>query len=359
MITKTDTLTWNISSSIGQHPNLKESVIFDIETTGLSPKNSFVYLIGVLFQNDKKWQLTQWLAESQKDEAALFTAFFCFLKNFRFLIHFNGDAFDLPFLTKRCAVYHLPAVPESLTSIDLYQRLRPLKKFLKLSSMNLKSLEDFLNLSRQDTMSGGELISVYHQFETTKDDNLKRLLLLHNHDDLSGTAALFPLFSYLELLNGRFELSHAETISGQGNSFELLLRLSLSTPVPRQISVPLESGYLTACGSTCSLSVHGIYGTMKYFFQDYRNYYYLPLEDTAIHKSVASYVDKAHRVPAKASTCYCKRTGRFLPGIAGSAMPVFRQDYRASAFYQECTEEFLSNSSSLLAYVRDLLYSYF
>ena len=101
MITKTDTLTWNISSSIGQHPSLKESVIFDIETTGLSPKNSFVYLIGVLFQNDKKWQLTQWLAESQKDEAALFTAFFCFLKNFRFLIHFNGDAFDLPFLKKK------------------------------------------------------------------------------------------------------------------------------------------------------------------------------------------------------------------------------------------------------------------
>ena len=359
MITKTDTLTWKINSLTGQHPDPKESVIFDIETTGFSPKNSFVYLIGVLFQNNKKWQLIQWLAESQEDEAALFTAFFGFLKNFRFLIHFNGDAFDLPFLMKRCTVYHLPAFSESLTSIDLYQKFRPLKKFLRLSSMNLKSLEDFLNLSRQDTMNGGELISVYHQFAKTKAESLKDLLLLHNHDDLLGTAALFPLFSYIDLLDGKFEVSHAEIISEQNSSFELLLRLSLPTPIPRQVSVPLEFGYLTACKSTCRLSIHGIYGTMKYFFRDYRNYYYLPLEDTAIHKSVAAYVDKTHRVPAKASTCYCKRTGWFLPGIAGSTTPVFRQNYKASAFYQECTEEFLSNSSSLLSYVRNLLYSYF
>ena len=37
---------------------------------------------------------------------------------------------------------------------------------------------------------------------------------------------------------------------------------------------------------------------MKYFYSNYKNYYYLPDEDTAIHKSVASYVDKKYRVQA-------------------------------------------------------------
>ena len=37
---------------------------------------------------------------------------------------------------------------------------------------------------------------------------------------------------------------------------------------------------------------------MKYFFKDYKNYYYLPMEHMAIHKSMAAYVDDAHKEKA-------------------------------------------------------------
>ena len=33
-------------------------------------------------------------------------------------------------------------------------------------------------------------------------------------------------------------------------------------------------------------------GTLKYYYPDYKNYYYLPLEDEAVHKSVGVYVDR-------------------------------------------------------------------
>ena len=33
----------------------------------------------------------------------------------------------------------------------------------------------------------------------------------------------------------------------------------------------------------------------------------------AVHKSVGTYVDKAHRRPATAADCYIKKTGTFLP----------------------------------------------
>lgn len=355
MITITDTCRFSAPSFLSQYLNLEEAVIFDIETTGFSPKTSSIYLIGVLIPGYKKWHLTQWLASSPEDEIAVLTAFLEFLSNTRCLVHFNGDAFDLPFLEKRCRVHGLSSIWKSMESIDLYRRFRPLKKLLKLSSMTLKSLEEFLSLSRKDTLDGGDLISVYHQFSQTKSPDLQQLLLLHNHDDLLGTASLFSLFAYTDLLEGKYELSGTPEILKNEDSFELILRLSLTAPLPKQISFAFPHGYLTAGGSSANLSIHGICGTLKYFFDDYRSYYYLPLEDTAIHKSVAAYVDKKHRIPAKASTCYCRRTSLFLPGNAASAPPKFRLDYKDSFFYQECTEEFLRDPQALYAYVREFL----
>lgn len=358
MITITDTCSFTAPSFLSRYMDPEKTAIFDIETTGLSPKASFIYLIGVLVPEQKKWQLIQWLAESPEDEAAVLTAFLSFLSNFHCLVHFNGDAFDLPFLKKRCRVHGLSAISESVESIDLYRRFRPLKKLLKLSSMSLKELEDFLSVPREDMFDGGDLISVYRQFSKTKSPDLQRFLLLHNHDDLMGTAALFPLFSYLSLLEGNYELSGKPELLKEGDSFELILRLTLACPLPRQISFSYPHGYLTARDSLATVGIQGFYGTLKYFFDDYRSYYYLPLEDTAVHKSVAAYVDREHRVPAKASTCYCKRTALFFPGNAASMPPKFRQDYKDSFFYQECTEEFLRSPQALHAYVQEFLRTY-
>ncbi len=70
---------------------------------------------------------------------------------------------------------------------------------------------------------------------------------------------------------------------------------------------------MRADGCDAKLSVHMIYGTYKYFFENYKDYYYLPLEDRALHKSVGSLVDKKYRKQATAATCYEKQSGAFLP----------------------------------------------
>ena len=61
------------------------------------------------------------------------------------------------------------------------------------------------------------------------------------------------------------------------------------------------------------ISLPYIEETLKHFFKDYRNYYYLPEEDRAVHKSVGCYVERKYRRAAKASTCYIKKAGIFLP----------------------------------------------
>lgn len=59
--------------------------------------------------------------------------------------------------------------------------------------------------------------------------------------------------------------------------------------------------------------MYGIRDTLKYFYPDYQNYYYLPEEDMAIHKSIADSVDPSYRKKATKNTCYTKKAGIFLP----------------------------------------------
>ena len=74
-------------------------------------------------------------------------------------------------------------------------------------------------------------------------------------------------------------------------------------------------------------------GTLKYYYPDYKNYYYLPLEDEAVHKSVGVYVDPACREKAKASNC-CKRvSGYFLQAFGAPQIPLLKSSYESGDCY--------------------------
>ena len=99
---------------------LEELLFFDIETTGFSGAHSNLYLIGCTYYRDGGWHLIQWFADTADSEEALLHAFFGFLEAFKIVIHFNGDTFDIPYLLKRCAHYHLPYSFSSVASVDGY-----------------------------------------------------------------------------------------------------------------------------------------------------------------------------------------------------------------------------------------------
>ena len=79
---------------------LSSLLFFDIETTGLSPSSAQIYLIGALcFPKKGPAVLRQWFAASLFEEQELLRSFFAFAAPFRTLVHFNGQRFDLPFLS--------------------------------------------------------------------------------------------------------------------------------------------------------------------------------------------------------------------------------------------------------------------
>lgn len=65
------------------------------------------------------------------------------------------------------------------------------------------------------------------------------------------------------------------------------MTLSLPTPLPVPVSLSVGSCYFKGENDTATLKVPLIEEELKYFYANYKDYYYLPEEDVALHKSVA------------------------------------------------------------------------
>ena len=309
-------------------------VFFDIETTGFKAATSRVYLIGAAFHTTGGWRITQWLCENLSEEEALLRTFAAFLRPYKTLAHFNGTRFDIPYLEEKYASYGIPSPLGELTSIDLYRDLKPLRALLGLTHMNQKSLEAFLGIQRKDRFDGGALIDVFRTCCETGDETGRELLLLHNLEDVQGMLRLTDLYAFHQAF-AKLPENAVPELTVNGDALVLTASHPVPFPIPVNKAVPLEPSNVTRSDSlqvvlqlkdqNCTLTVPVIRGTMLHFFEDYRNYYYLPLEDEAIHKSVASFVDRQFRKPATARTCYTKKAGRFIPAFACDAKPCFKR----------------------------------
>lgn len=252
----------------------------------------------------------------------MLAAFLALLAGYRTLISFNGTGFDIPFLEARCARYRLPEHFQELECLDIFKSVSRLKFLLRLPNYRQKTIESFLNLPRNDAYTGGELIDVYHDYVQHPDEEKSRLLHLHNCEDVTGMTELLPVLSYLELFQGAFSVPDARIDTyrryDESTGHELVLTLQNDHPVPRRVSHKCGPFYLVTDAGQTSIRVPVFEGELRYFYPNYRDYYYLPIEDMAIHKSVASFVDKSCRQQARAANCYSRKTGSFLPSMHAS-----------------------------------------
>lgn len=348
---------------------LEKLLFFDIETTGLSGDHSSLYLIGCTYYRNDSWHLIQWFADTPDSEEPMLASFFHFLKNFDTVIHYNGDGFDIPYLMKRCRALGLPWDFSRLTSVDLYKRIRPYRRLLNLENLKQKSVERFLGINREDRYSGGELIEVYKDYLKTREDSLYDMLMLHNREDLEGMPLILPILNYPDFLEHDFQ---AEEISVNDTDASFFPGRTAGNNAPSPaVSLTLKSPYeipvsFRAAGDFCTvqardrnlyLTVPLYEGTLKYYYTDYKDYYYLIYEDTAVHKSIGEYVDKSARKKATAQTCYTKKSGLFLPQPAPLWEPALRKQYRDKITYVEYNPALFENSRLLNQYIRMLLAS--
>lgn len=371
MITITDPLTYSIDFDLSQYGKPEEILFFDIETTGLSPEYCTIYLIGCVFYSDGSWYLKQFFAENTDAESEILFHFLTMLSKYSVLIHFNGDTFDIPFVRKRASRLDILHANNSMESLDIYREIKPFKKLLGLNDCKQKTIELLLGIDREDKYNGGQLINVYRDYIISHNEEEKRLLLLHNADDLRGLPKLLPVLYYTKLFNGE---GHIENISISGNP-ELYVGQDSQNPacnfkdascleltvtysdikIPSPVTVKNDYYAVTAKGNTVSILINIFTGELKHYYGDYKNYYYLPDEDMAIHKSVAEFVDKEHRKKATAKTCYTKKYGCFIPGFEELGLPVFYSEYPLKTAYILLDNNIFSDKDFLTGYCSALI----
>ena len=301
-------------------------IFFDIETTGLSWQRSHLYLLGAIFWENEQWILRQWFCQRPGEEKEILLQFSQLLNTRQWLIHFNGNTFDVPYLMHKYTFYRMEQSWEGITHLDLYQELLPYKKIMKLQHMRQRDLELFMGIHSKDTFTGGELISYYQEYLKSGDEELYEMLALHNREDVEGMIQLLPLLLIPELFQGR--LTEQLEVTAQDFDSYVTIRLPFSGSFPVHLQAECQWYKLSVNPSECVFKIKKHLGTLRYFFPNYKDYYYLPLEDEAIHKSVGAYVDKDHREKAKACNCYKKVTGQFLPEFEPVYTPMFHMEYK-------------------------------
>ena len=362
--------------------SLEDALLYDIETTGLNPKASQLYLLGVLLFHKENREFIQYFAESVLDEEEILEQFFQLCKAKKVLISFNGEGFDNRFVESMAKSYGKLPLHLNLKQLDLFKLIRKRKKFYGLESCSLKSCERFLGIHREDRCSGGELISVYQEYLQDKDSEKKNMLLLHNREDIQNLPALFSFLAYENIFQGNVHFQRAEHLvrdemkekndnhqkdkslqikdleleerQNSRTSEKLCLRFSLPSSVPVPLTLTPKNFLLEIKETSLCLTVPLYQGELCYFFKDYKDYEFIPSEDRAVHKSLVNMYPKEMREKAKASTAYQKMKTSFLP-VFQEGEKVFKKTYQDKQCFipfKENTFESISPVEYLLSFLK-------
>ena len=211
----------------------------------------------------------------------------------------------------------------------------------------------YLNVWKvDDEFTGKELISVYDEYMKTKDARLQNFLILHNFEDLKGMLTVINLLAYNNVFQGKYNYKNIEF---DKDNLEIIFHLELNSPIIKRISYAIDNIYMTAYDNKLKILIKLYKGTLKFFYNDYKDYYYLPQEDVAIHKSLASFVNKEFRQKAKASNCYTKKDGYFIPQYHIIKTPCFYENYKDKISYFEVNEDLLNDKTLIIKYVSHIL----
>ena len=367
-----------VFTSVFRNISLEDTLLYDIETTGLNPKSSQLYLLGILLFHKENIELIQYFAESVLDEEEILEQFFQLCKAKKVLISFNGEGFDNRFVESMAKSYGKLPLHLNLKQLDLFKLIRKRKKFYGLESCSLKSCERFLGIHREDRCSGGELISVYQEYLQDKDSEKKNMLLLHNREDIQNLPALFSFLAYENIFQGNVHFQRAELLvrdemkekndnhqkdnslqikdlelgerQNSRTSEKLCLRFSLPSSVPVPLTLTPKNFLLEIKETSLCLTVPLYQGELCYFFKDYKDYEFIPSEDRVVHKSLAAMYPKEMREKAKASTAYQKMKTSFLP-VFQEGEKVFKKTYQD----KQCFIPFKENTFESISPVEYLL----
>ena len=298
-------------------PELPDKLLFyDIETTGLSSSRNEIYLIGFAVRSDHGFEYTALLSEKPGEEAEILEVFNEAALKFPVLIEYNGSTFDRPFLIKRCAEAGLPAFAPK-AELDLYKEYSFLKRYQDIESLKQIDLESLMEIERRFP-DGKDCIRLYNAWKRDNDDIKKRMITGHNKEDLKGLVSICRIASTLQPYKGMYTCSSAQITQSKA-----IFKLNLPLPLPFMLHFSNDLLIIQEEGQGAEIQIPMKEGRLRQFYPDYKNYDYIPSEDTAMTKSVSTFLDRSLRKQACPETCYTW----FCPGPEFTEAPAIQEKY--------------------------------
>lgn len=267
----------NHSMDIFQHIPHKDILIFDIETTGFSRINSKVILIGFVEISDKKGKITQLFCDSLSEEFDILKHFEKKIREYKYYMTYNGDAFDIPYLNERYSNNNINFKINKSRNIDMLCFARKHIKKLNLENYKLKTVETLLGISRSDTINGKESIELYFKYLKYKNTKDLDKILLHNNEDIKN---MYPLLKLCNYLTTEDLISFLPKDTNIFNSNYIIKSYSIG----EYLEIELDAGT-----ETNEISINSFDYTIN--IKNYSGYLKIPLIKLNISNSMFSFID--------------------------------------------------------------------
>ena len=168
-----------------------DALFLDTETTGLAGgTGTMAFLIGLGWFEEGHFHVRQILARDFGEEKAALAYLADVASRKKFLITFNGKAFDVNLLTTRFIMNRLKSELNLLPHLDL---LHPSRRILghRLANSRLCTLEaEVLGVEREGDIPGWEIPQRYFDWLKSRDGRLLAAIFEHNRLDVISMSSL-------------------------------------------------------------------------------------------------------------------------------------------------------------------------
>jgi hypothetical protein len=190
------TLDMNAVALLANNPDMaflhcKDALYLDTETTGLSGgTGTFAFLIGLGWFDNDTFRTTQIFSRDFSEERASLRFLLDLAGEKRFIVSYNGKAFDVGLLSARFILNRLPDRLATMPHLDL---LHPARRLLghRLENNRLITIEkEILGVLRHGDIPGNEIPQRYFDWLRKRDARFLTEVFEHNRLDIISMATL-------------------------------------------------------------------------------------------------------------------------------------------------------------------------
>ena len=279
-----------------------KTFLFDIETSGLHRERDHIISIGVLYLQDDKIQKTHFFIDNLEQEKEVLTGFITWCQSYESIVTYRGKGFDYPFLLTRLKYHQL----SDFSFLKL--KLIDIEKVLKLFGKTRHELETKLQISRHASSTGKDVAKLYKTYLSAPDQRYKKLILMHQVDELDSLYGLWELYQML------YHLKSTPIHEHFVNNNELTIIFTTNKPFSYSFNEKILDVHFIYHKGSSTIEVNcPLYHTqLMHELNPVKDYYYVESHKQLIHKSLASFIPPSLKRKAKKEECVVYDTHTFL-----------------------------------------------